>query len=181
MKEPYTYPEFNKNSLVFEIGGYQGDGMRKMYEQYKCDIYVFEPIKEYYDAITKDVKAFNFGLSDTTRTARINVAKDGSSLHYVITDKFIDIELICIKDFIHQENIKHVDLMNVNIEGEEYNLLPYMIKEGLMPIFDYVQIQFHDATPDCVVKRDNIHKGLSLTHTLSWSLDFIWELWEKKI
>jgi len=181
MKEPYTYPEFNSDALIFEVGGYQGYSAKAMREQYKCNIYIFEPVKKFCDEIGGEVKVFNFGLSDSTRTASINISGDGSSLYRVSTEEFQNIQLVSLKEFLKQEEITHVDLININIEGEEYPLLTHMITEGLIPIFDCIQIQFHDFIPDCDAKRDNIRKGLSKTHSLSWSLDFIWELWEKKI
>jgi FkbM family methyltransferase len=177
MKE-YEYP-LNENSLIFDVGGYCGHGALNTYNIYKCKIYVFEPIKEFCDKIKGDVRVFNFGLSDTTRTASINVAGDGSSLYRKITNEFRDIKLMSLKEFLLREKINHVDLISINIEGEEYHLLPHMIKEGLTSMFDYIQIQFHNDIPDCENKRNDIRQGLSKTHTMDWCYDWIYESWKK--
>lgn len=140
----------------------------------------FEPIKEYCDEIKGDVKVFNFGLSDSTRTASINVAGDGSSLYRTLTQEFIDVRLVSLKEFLLQEKIEHVNLISINIEGEEYHLLPHMIEENLASVFDHILIQFHNDFPDCETKRDAIRQGLSKTHTLSWCQDWIYESWAKK-
>ena len=37
------YP-LTSDSIVFDLGGYKGDWASSIYEKYKCNIYIFEPI-----------------------------------------------------------------------------------------------------------------------------------------
>jgi FkbM family methyltransferase len=68
-KYRYNY-SLNEDSLVFDLGGYEGKFTERIYHKYKCNIYVFEPDKKLYDRYLLDIKAyynniflFNFGLS----------------------------------------------------------------------------------------------------------------------
>lgn len=40
-------------------------------------------------------------------------------------------------------HIEHIDLMIMNIEGYEFDLLPYMINKGWLPNIDKLAVQFH--------------------------------------
>ena len=41
----------NEESIVFDVGGYQGDWANKIYSKYKSNIHIFEPSKEFANKI----------------------------------------------------------------------------------------------------------------------------------
>ena len=47
----------DKDSIVIDAGGYKGWFAENIYNKYKCNVYVFEPVKEYYDLIVNKFKA----------------------------------------------------------------------------------------------------------------------------
>ena len=79
--------DLNKESIVIDAGGYQGWFAENIHNKYKCKVYIFEPVKIFYDEISKkfggnpDVKVFNFGLGAVTQKHKINIKKDGTSLY----------------------------------------------------------------------------------------------------
>jgi FkbM family methyltransferase len=141
------YP-LNENSIIFDVGGFKGDWAKIMWEKYKCYIYIFEPIKEYYTGIKSlfegndKIKCFNFGLSDSTRYSDIVLAGDSSSLHIKSSDKKDKIKLVRMLDFLDSIPDKKIDIIKINIEGEEYSLLEDMIKHNMLKNFINLQIQF---------------------------------------
>lgn len=172
----YNY-DLNINSLVFDIGGYKGGFANRIFDKYGCKVYVFEPLFSIQNST--GIKVFPFGISDTTRNDYISVDEDSSSLY---SDKNkIKIKLMALEDFLTVMNINKVDLIKINIEGEEYRLLNHMINTGIINIFDNIQIQFHSFMPDSEKKRNEIIRKLKNTHICEWCYEFIWESWKKKI
>ena len=177
-----SYP-LDENSLVFDVGGYIGNFAADIFCKYNCNIYIFEPVTELYEKIkvrfsnNLKVKVFHAGLSDRSSTAKISVNGSSSSVLKTNSEKIEDIKLISVVDFIKEHGIKEIGLMKINIEGGEYFLLDSLIKNNLLDIARYYQIQFHKFIPDAKKKRENIRFELKKTHRLLWDYPFVWENW----
>jgi FkbM family methyltransferase len=179
-----SYP-LDEKSLVFDVGGYIGSFAADIFCKYNCNIYIFEPVTELYEKIkvrfrnNPKVKVFHAGLSDTFSTAKISVNGTSSSVFKTNSENTEEIKLISIVDFIKEHGIEEIDLMKINIEGGEYSLLDSLIKNNLLGIARYYQIQFHNFIPNAVEKRGNIRTELNRTHRLLWDYPFVWESWER--
>jgi len=156
-------------------------------EKYHSTVYVFEPIEEYYDHITKrfsaneNIKVYNFGLSCINKKTKILLNDDGSSVHGVGSSSDYEvIDLKNITDFIKENNIDIIDLMKINIEGGEFEVLPELIKTNDIVKVDNIQVQFHEFADQAKYKRGEIQKNLRKTHKLTYEYYFVWEGWEKK-
>src|SRR4051812_20040668 len=83
----YHYPELTPDSVVMDLGGYEGAFTPRIHETYGCRVYVDEPIPRYADALVERFKAAltvtvcRFGLDAVSRTATISVRNDSSSVH----------------------------------------------------------------------------------------------------
>jgi FkbM family methyltransferase len=177
--------DLNKESIVFDLGGYKGEWSEIISDKFNCYIHIFEPVKEFYDIIfekfknNSKVKVYHFGLGDLNGSSIISLNGDSSS--YILEGKgnVESIEIISINKFMRENNITNINLMKVNIESAEYSLLESLIKENNLDKFENIQVQFHTFIPDCVERRDNIRNHLSKTHKLTYDFTFIWENWEK--
>lgn len=180
-----NYP-LDENSIVFDIGGYHGNFAEAIYKKYECEIYIFEPIKEFYQMIVErfknnnKIKVFNFGLSDIDRDILISVSDDASSVHTKSKNKET-IQLQSVSEFIKRNNITYISLMKINVEGDEFEILPELIQSQLMANIENIQVQFHAFIDDAVSKRNDIRKKLSKTHKLTYDYYFIWENWELRL
>lgn len=179
----YTY-DLDHDSVVFDVGGYMGNWSEKIFNKYQPTIYIFEPVKKYYELIkskfsTNDkVKVFNFGLSNETQILDIKLSNDGSSVHI----KNGDVETIKLKniiDFINENNIESINLLKLNVEGEEYNIMDKIIESGFTDKINDYQIQYHDFIEDCEKRRDEIREKIKKTHKETYCYKFVWENWEK--
>jgi FkbM family methyltransferase len=177
----------NSDSLVFDIGGYKGDFANAIFDKYACNIYIFEPVKIYYEEIKnkfKDnnkIKVFNFGLSDNNSKMQISVLESASSVYNQNSEKKETIELKSIMGFIRQHEINKIDLFKVNVEGGEFDILPALIENGYQSNIIDFQIQFHTFVENSVQKRKKIRESLSKTHKLTYDYWFIWENWTKNV
>ena len=178
--------DLNENSVVLDLGGFHGEWANKIWHKYNCFIYVFEPIPNLYEYINerfKDnekIKVFNFGISDVDKTIGITLNNDGSSFYLEGQDK-VECSVKSVYKFFVENNIKKVDLMKINIEGDEYPVMKSLLDTGLIDRIDNIQVQFHDFIPNCVELRESIHERISKTHELTYNYEFVWENWKKII
>jgi len=124
----------SKNSIIFDIGANRGIHTKTM--SYRAQhVYAFEPAPENINVlktnnetnITIIPKAVGnkSGKSKlylhhlycdmhTTQQRSAEIEEWGHSL-----DKFIDIDMVTIDDFIKEYNLKNVDLIKIDVEGAE--------------------------------------------------------------
>ena len=118
-----TY-ELNEDSIVFEVWWYTWVFSNEIIKKYNCNLYVFEPIKEYYEVLkqkfwnNKKVKIFHCWLTNKTYSDKMYKNNDGSSF-YKKSWEVETIEFVDIYDFITENklNDKKIDLISINIEG----------------------------------------------------------------
>jgi len=182
----HVHNNLNSNSIVFDVGSYVGDWAKKIIENYNPIIYTFEPVLEFYQQTSEKIKmsntskAFHFGLGDKTYSTNIHLSNDSSSL-YGNTEQT---ESVLIKDIYEvclENDINHIDLMKINIEGGEYGLLFRILEKNIN--VDALVIQFHGRKllPDAELKKEQITTMLlKMGYKQEWCYDWIWEKWIKK-
>lgn len=177
--------DLNENSLVFDLGGYEGQWANDIFGKFVCNIYVFEPyikfalnIKERFEKNSK-IKVYQFGLASETKKTNFFISADGSSI-FEKSENQTEVQFIRALDFMNENNITKIDLMKMNIEGGEYDLLEHLIETGFISKTDNIQVQFHDFIPDAENRMKNIQKDLSKTHYLTYQYEFVWENWKLK-
>ncbi|KMN51722.1 hypothetical protein VL04_19525 [Chromobacterium violaceum] len=178
------YP-LSQNSVVFDLGGYVGDFASQIHERYGCYVYVFEPVKEFYEVCVErfkgneKIQCFNYGLSNEDGSLAISLQEDGSSLIRMGEDGRQ--EIVLLKSFDEQLlaklKVMQIDLLKINIEGGEFLVIPHIISNGIIEKVKDLQIQFHNFYPDAKDQRDNIRVELARTHLEKWNYTFVWESW----
>ncbi len=179
------YP-LNETSIVFDLGGFKGEFAAAIYNKYQSTIYVFEPIQSFYNIIKQQfadspkIEAYQYGLAGQDQTMQISLTDNSSSV-YIKSKLTETIQLKSIIDFIKTNNIDHIDLIKINIEGGEYDVLEALIEHNMLPLFTDLQIQFHDfIIPNATERMKKIQAELSKTHQLTYQYEFVWENWTLK-
>jgi FkbM family methyltransferase len=178
-----NYP-LNENSIVFDLGGYQGSWTDNIWNKFKCNIYTFEPITDLAKSIESryvnndKVKIYSFGLSNESKKLKINLAGDASSFNTLIVNS-IECEVKSINEFIEETDLTEIDLMKINIEGDEYPVLNSLISSGKIRMIKNIQVQFHRFVPNAVELRSSIQEELNKTHKQTYNYEFVWENWER--
>jgi hypothetical protein len=72
-----------------------------------------------------------------------------------------------------------IDLIKINIEGDEFALMNCLLNHNIIDMFDNIQIQFHSFMDNAIEMRNEIQNKLIHTHHLTYNYDFVWENWEK--
>ena len=180
----YSYP-LNNKSVVFDLGGYDGQWASDIYSRYNCKIYIFEIVKKHYKEIqnrfkkNNNIKAFNVGISNKNKTRKVYI-DDTSSSTLKRKGNYENITLAEAAKFFKKHKINKIDLLKINIEGGEYNLLEHLIQTNFIKKITDIQVQFHDFVPNAKARMQTIQKDLAKTHRLTYQYPFIWENWHKK-
>jgi FkbM family methyltransferase len=177
------YP-LDERSVVFDVGGFEGQWASDIFARYVCRVHVFEPVRAFADAIVRRfaandrIKVHPVALGPVAGRADLTIAADSSSLYLPGTQR-TPIDMVTPEQVFAAEGIDEVALMKINIEGGEYNLLDHMISTGLIRRVENVQVQFHSHLPEAERRMRDIHARLEETHQPTFQYRFVWESWRR--
>ena len=179
-----TY-DLNENSIIMDLGGYTGVWAQQMIEKYNPNVYILEPVFSFYDGMVSKfvnnskVRLLNVGVGIEDKDGIIYMGGDGSSSN-LINENGINVKFNTINTILNNFELEYVDLIQINIEGDEYPLLENMISTGSINKFKNIQIQFHLGIENDVERRNNIRQNLLLNgFKINFDYPFVWESWEK--
>jgi FkbM family methyltransferase len=179
--------DLNENSVVFDMGGYEGLWAQEIYCKYGASIHIFEPVQKFADNIrnrfikNSRVKVLSYGLGKTNQEIAININENASSTYQ--KSEYADKEVIKIRkadEYLKEQGITSIDLIKINIEGGEYDLLEAFIESGTITSLKNIQVQFHDFFPEAKERMKKIQDELKKTHRLTYHYEFVWENWTLK-
>jgi FkbM family methyltransferase len=180
-----NYP-LNENSNVIEIGGYIGVWSQQIIDKFNCNVFIVEPIEEFFQVLKQKFKKNNkvtllkSAVSSENKKGIIYHNGDGSS-SILNNENPNEVDFITIDNMLDMFKLNNVDLIQINIEGEEYTLLEHMIKTGTINFFKNIQIQFHLGITDDVLRRENIRNELIKNgFEINFDYPFVWESWYKQ-
>ncbi|MDB5123513.1 MAG: hypothetical protein JWP94_1642 [Mucilaginibacter sp.] len=180
------YNELDENSVVFDLGGYEGQWASDIFSRYRSTIFIFEPYPPYAQKIRErfaknpKIKTFEFGVAGSTADIPFSISDDSSSSFISSGDTTL-IKLVRAQDFFIEHNIKSIDLLKLNIEGGEYDVLEHLIETGFIKNIQNIQVQFHDfIIPDAKQRMERIQASLAKTHEPTYQFEFVWENWKRK-
>lgn len=181
------YPDLTPDSMVFDLGGWQGNWASDIYAKYNCHVHVFEPVLAYADAIAErfsknaKIEVFKCGLAGQDDAVEIFLGSEGSSTtrNHNNKSEIQTIKLRAFSDFVAEHGIDEIDLIKINIEGGEFELLEHITQSDAITRIKHLQIQFHDFIPGAVARRQAIRQALERTHTLTYDYPFVWEGWSR--
>ena len=187
-KGDYTHRinyDLNQDSIVFDVGGYVGWFVEQINNKYGSKIYCYEPLKNFSDQIqtkfaaNNNVFVFPLAISDENKKETLYINNDASSA-FQKTGQPIEIDCITLDKAMLDNNLNHIDLIKINIEGAEYALLEYMIKNDLVEKCDNLQVQFHSFIEHSELRYNYIKYELEKTHYLTYQYPYVWENWKRK-
>lgn len=176
----------NPDSLVMDLGGYQGQWASDLFSRYCCKIMIFEPVSQFAHNIeqrfkkNKKILIYQYGLGGSSRKQAIGVCGDGSSLFFKKANIKEDVEIVDVAKWLNSKMIKSIDLMKINIEGGEYELLERLIETELIKNIKNIQVQFHNIRKDSGLRMEGIQNRLVETHSPTYQYRFVWESWTRK-
>jgi len=169
----YEY-ELTPNSVVIDLGAYQGEWANEIYARYGCQVVVVEP--------TEYIRDYQHGpiinKAAGTNNGKISF---GGRAYYTSAFETGDHEYECVDVNEVLKQYPAIDLLKVNIEGAEYDLLQHIIGARLHIRIKNIQVQFHQISGLPYEKwYKEIADALAITHEITWQYPYCWENWKLK-
>lgn len=145
---------------MFDVGANRGDYAKELVKNYRnAEIHCFEPAAETFKILCSQVKSDkvimnNFGMSDTCTESILyyDAECDGLASMYkrqcVEHAEPIRIKLDTVDHYCEERNIPRINLLKIDIEGNELNALhgaQRMLDEGKI---DVIQMEFGGCNID---------------------------------
>lgn len=174
------YPELNENSRVIDVGGYVGDWANVIHFWWKCTVDVYEPFTEFSEHIQNrffdndKINVYPYGLLDTQLETQMQNAGDATKRSE--EGQYTRFESI---DTVFTDP-RPVDLMKINIEGDEFPVINRMIETGDISKVKNLQVQVHWFAENVEQRYEELVAKLALTHELTYHYQWVWENWKLK-
>ena len=183
----FDYP-IDSESVIVDFGAHIGEWAKEMTTKYNPNIYLVEPL----DIFCHEL-AYQFHTNDKVHIIQSGISNYNVNSHlylhtlpqatskYDKTNQIIPILVHTPETILNLIPHDKIDILQINIEGEEYNVLENMIETGCISKIKHLQVQFHKMFDDSVDRRNKIHEKLQdLGFELNWNYEFIWESWTNK-
>jgi FkbM family methyltransferase len=169
--------DLNKDSVVLDLGGYVGVWAQQVVDKFDCNVYAIEPLTQFYDQM---VDKFQSNPKATeNKKDFIYLGGDSTSSNLENGDR-VEVEFRTISRILDEWGLTEVDLLQMNIEGDEYSMLESMLKDGSIDRFKNIQVQFHLGIEGDVDRHYEICEALEDRGFKSkFSYPFVWEGWTK--
>lgn len=180
------YP-LDSSSQVIELGGYIGEWTEKIVNTSNPKLLIIEPIPMFVKRLKNkfednlNVIIDNSAISTTNKEITLHVSGSRTSESIEVSTNKINVNAYDIQHFVRKYNLNKIDLIQVNIECEEYPLLLNWIGGDFLNNVRFLQIQFHTFCDDYEQKYSIISEGLkNLGFEIRYRYDYVWESWENK-
>ena len=180
------YP-LDSTSQVIELGGFTGVWSKKIIDKFNPNLIIVEPIPQFVNELKRNfgsnpkVNIEGVAISTSNKTINLYVKGCATSETNVVSKKVVSVESYDINYFISKYNLSKIDLIQVNIECEEYPLIMNWIETGFLKNVKYLQVQFHTFCENYQEKYDSISQGLEeIGFEIKYKYDFVWESWVNK-
>ena len=184
----------DENSRVWEIGGYEGRWAQQIWDKFHCNIRIFEPqlwavdrlMKRFYGNTKIDVRPYGLWVADHVFEIG-NYHTDGASM--IVDDRREPMQPGAFKDIKNEigdfsdlhGNLWPIDVALMNIEGAEWDLIPYMCIVGAIGEIRNFWCQFHEgAARDPQNQYVDIFRLMDSTHDMIWDCYPTAVAWRKR-
>jgi FkbM family methyltransferase len=126
-----------------------------------------------------NIHLLNVGVGVEDKKGIIYLSDDGSSSNAENSIP-LEVEFRTLNRILNEWDIKEVDLLQMNIEGDEYPILENMLETGIIDRIKTLQVQFHLGIENDRERKEAIHERLKAKgFKLKYSYPFVWEAWTK--
>lgn len=184
-----SIPVSPQRSIVV-FGGYKGDSTSAWLSRLpNSHVNVFEPVGEFAQELrerfnSRDVTVHEFGISKAKELRQFVLMNDSTfasetqpmvalrNLESRISVQFLPVSVL---DVLLPTS---VDVLEINIEGGEYELISLLCASKFMERVSRVFVQFHPVHEHTPRLIEAARQELSKSHRQVWSYEMVWEMWE---
>jgi FkbM family methyltransferase len=180
------YP-LDSTSQVIELGGFTGVWSKKIIEKFNPNLLIVEPVPQFVYELKRQfnnnpkVNIEESAISTSNKKINLYVKGSATSETIQVSDRQISVDFYDINYLISKYNLSKIDLIQVNIECEEYPLIMNWIETGFLKNVKYLQVQFHTFCENYEERYETIFQGLKkIGFEINYKYDFVWESWINK-
>lgn len=172
--------------MVVDLGAFSGDYIAEMAA---CNPGVqligFEPISQFAElassrfAHNPNVTIHACGVARSRGPRTLHLAGDATSAHASAGHE-VSGDFIAAADLLRilsESNCTVVDVLKLNIEGDEYDVLEDLARLGYLHNIRRIDVQFHDFVADSAERYQTVRTLLSMTHKSIYDFHMVWEGW----
>ena len=148
----------------------------KLIKEKDVIIHAFDPTPRSWIHVNKinepRIKLYKYGLSDKDCIKNFYAPKNKDHVSYSTyrndqsNESIFDVQFYCLNSIMTKLNHDHIDLLKLDIEGEEFNVLEDIINSHLRP--KQILVEFHPEKSSIFIKK---HKFLiNILKNLDYSL-----------
>lgn len=177
-----------EDSIVMDLGAFVGMWGKRLLSKKSCKLYLLEPVSEFYNKLCE-----NFENTPNVRTKKVGIATTAKCVNMVLNgdaSKIIEdttgcevVQLDTLENIMRDLEINRIDLLQINVEGAEFDVLEDWLDSGIIQKIEKIQIQFHrfPEIPNVDQRREGIRQKLSdAGYEIKYDFAWVWECWEKK-
>lgn len=175
------------DSVVVDVGAFRGDWTERARAATTGRVIAFEPNPTVVAGLHRRfagsprVTICDYGLGGADRSDRLGLVGIGSAVDpKAPTTGTATVRIRAAAAAFADLGLKRVDLLQVNIEGGEYELLPHLIDSGWADRIGVIVVQFHEWLPGAHRRRQRIRRALARTHDLAWDYPWVFEAWTRR-
>jgi FkbM family methyltransferase len=179
-KKLYSDLDLDNQSTAIVLGGYLGYSAREIYENYACNIIIFEPVPEFAAVLKEKFSQAHIEIIQRaagTEDNEINLVVDGESSGINCHgDLSINVQGVNFSRFVRETN-NVIDLLEINIEGAEYDVILQLIETGEIGKIRILIVQFHNQKLEDEYRRALVRQKLRGSHVEVFCFPWVWEKW----
>lgn len=176
--------DLTPDSVVMDVGGYEGNFANQIHLKYGCRVEVYEPVTDFYNQMVArfaehpKIRLWPYGLGGSNRQEMIGVKGDMSGIFCTSPNYREPIAIRDVAEVIGNFPSVMIGLMKLNCEGAEYEILDRLIETDAIELVQNLSVQFHKLHNDSVARMKGFYKKLSRTHEMTYDEPFIWTGWK---
>lgn len=157
--------------IFLDVGAERGSSVRffrdNYADAYKFEIHCFEPLPENVELLRQvpDITVVPAAAWSSNGREPLYLGKYKAGTMYsdkitgkVDPDNFIEVPTIDFAEYI-MEHFREEDeiWLKMNIEGAEYEVVPHLVEQGLIPWFNRMYIRWHHGK---IPSIESVHEGV---------------------
>lgn len=178
----YSELKIEKNETILVLGGYLGVSISEWRRLFDCEVVAFEPIPEYAEKLSLDfvsdekVLIQEFAVSGQEGVIHLGIEGEATG-RYSNSQTKLSVQSKDISKVVNEigDSLK---LIEMNIEGGEYENLERLIQAGSISKVPTLLVQFHRYTMNEELRRAQIRIELEKTHSCVFEFPWVWERWD---
>ena len=189
--EQKVYEKFfpvEDGDIVFDVGASVGPFSYTLEEKNPEKIYCFEPHKELFQTLTKNITSqnarfINKAIGSVDGTQKLTGLFNEQFIEACEGENIQEVETITFKSFIEQNNIERIDFLKTDCEGGEYDIFNDENSSWIKKNVKKIVGEWHLGTPELREKfkhfRDTYLRDFPNHEVYSFDEhDIKWGLWD---